>query len=213
MPTGEVRLGAPVVPLASEAFAVRAASGATAAQAARCVRAPGKAGSLAARESGWSDSNRRSSRSQTGRSTRLSYTPRPVQSTHCVAGRAHELAVLDLGDQAAERAAVEKITDLVRLGSSGKVIPVHGHVRERSATVGARSRLLQRLVPRVQLLNSPPAGREPMSASPLPVLGVVRAPAFLAPRLVNRSPSVEVVCRLGFTALTAMLLHLVNIGN
>src|SRR3954454_10695539 len=53
-----------------------------------------KLGSI--RESGRPDSNQRPPRPKRGALTRLSYAPLPDECTHCVAVRAHQLALCDL---------------------------------------------------------------------------------------------------------------------
>ena len=112
---------------------------------------------------------------------------RPVAPANCtgsMAVRAHELAFVDLLEDPSPVPAPAEVAQIVLLVGSRQVIPVHRGGIEETTAVGTRTPLLEAPVPRLELRM--PAGFLLLATLlvALVIAGVVRAMAFLAPRLV-----------------------------
>ena len=117
--------------------------------------------------------------------------------------RTNELALSHLLERESSGSPMHESTDLETLRATREVIPLHGCVVERLPTVGARSGGLQILVPALELGVSSFSLSESLEAGSSPVLGIVRTPAALTPRLSDAAPPMELVDRLPLTTSSA----------
>jgi hypothetical protein len=118
---------------------------------------------------------------------------------------ADQLAFLDLREDQRAIVSLQQGTDIVELGRTGQVIPVHGGRMEVPTAIGTGCRTLQGRVPGDDLFMPPTFLDQPPRPGPLMVEGVVGSATFLAPGLVAGTTPVEVLERASLPAFPARL--------
>ena len=150
------------------------------------------------------------SRPQTGRSTRLSYTP-TTERPHGMTVSTYEVALGDLFENLpfAVRLADHR-ADVERLPLRRPVIPRHRRVMEPAAAIRARS-ILQRAIPIRKLRVVSLLLCDPPPACAAMVVGIVCAPARSTDRLMDGATAVELSDVLQQAATAASLDHVASL--
>lgn len=155
------------------------------------------------------------SASQRRRSTRLSYTPQPVDRSDCMTVCTDEIAFGDFSQHAPSTSRpIDQIADVGSLGDTRPVIPRHRRRVKDTATVRARTIALEVSVPLDQFAPVAAFLLESNATSAAMVCSVVFAPTSLAPCLADLASAVELVNGLdGCTATTPLCIHVVIVDT